>query len=552
MRKWLEVVGVAATVSLTVAACTSSGSSSKNSQSNSASQPAATSSASNTNTSADGSCNASRVGGSLTFAPTGLGTTLDPYTEPGGTSQSGPEELALYGSLLRFDESTNKFVGDIAAGITPNADASVWTLKLRPNVKFGNGDPMDAAAVKASIERDIDPKGTGAEKSEGGYVKAINVVDPQTVQFVLNGGYGYWPLELSAGGGTVGALGMIQDVKVVNQMGADKFGQDPSQGSAGPYEVESWNPPNQVVLKARPNWWGGTVCIQKLTYVTLNSIQARLDGMKNGDVQMATLSRDPVDTATATAEYPNATTIDQGNSIVEFNQANPTLSDVVARQAIAYAIDPKVISARAFGGKALAGTGLVYPDKTAGIDQGTEGLPYNPTKAKQLVSQLKSEGKNLTFTLICANSPSSNVQAAIAVQSLLNAVGFKITVKPEGETQAISDVYINRNFSMWLGGQVGPLATEYASLYRFDSTNPGNPYGMKDPAFDATLNTLRQAQNTTQLLSAMQAVQTEWNKVVPGVVYASDEPALIWTKNLHGLYFTRAITPYFDKAWISK
>jgi peptide/nickel transport system substrate-binding protein len=485
------------------------------------------------------------------MAPTGLATSLDPFSYAGGTAQSGPEQLALFGSLLRFDTPTNTFKGELAESITPNADASQWTLKLRSGVKFGNGDAMDATAVKASIERDIDPKSTSSMKREGAYIQSIQIVDPLTLKFTLTQPYGFWPLTLSAGGGQVGALGMIQDVKVVNQMGADKFGQNPSLGAAGPYELDSWNPPNQVVLKARSNWWGGPVCIKKLTFVQLDSIQARLDGLKNGDVHVSTLSRDPVDTAAALATYPHVTTIDQGNAIVEFNQANKQFADLRTRQAVAYAIDPKVVSARAFGGKALASSGLVYADKSLGIAKGTEGLPYDPEKAKSLVQQLKAEGNNLTFTLLCANSPSNNVQAAVAIKSLLEAVGFKVTVKPLGETELITDVYANRNFDFWLGGQVGPLASEYSSLYRFASKNPANAFGVKDPAFDAALDTLSKAQTTDQLLSAMNAVQQEWNKVLPGVVYASDEPALIWNAKVHGMYFTRGITPYFDKAYVT-
>jgi len=492
------------------------------------------------------------VGGELTYAPTVLATSLDPYSALGGTAQTGPEELAIYGSLLRFDEKTGTFEGEVAQGITPNADASEWTLKLRPEAKFGNGDPVDAAAVKASIERYIDPKGTSRIKGEGKYIKSMEVVDPLTLKFVLDAPWGFFPLELSAGGGAVGAMGMVQNVKVLNQVGVSAFSQNPAGGAAGPYEVESWNAPQQVVLKAKKDWWGGPVCIQKLTFVGLTNAQARVDGMASGDVQMSTLSRDPVLIAKTIKEYPYASTVDQGNSMVEFNVTNPELSDLRVRQAIAAAIDPKVISNRAFGGQALAGSGLVYPVEEAGITKGTQGLPYDPAKAKQLVAQLKGEGFKLTFEMLAGSSPASNVQAAIAIKSLLDAAGFSITVTPIDTAQAISRVYSTRNFDMWLGGQVGPLATEFASLFRFNSQNLANPYGFKDPAFDATLVPLRAAKTTSELLAAMNGVQQEWNKSIPAVAYTSDQAVLVWAKNVHGLYFTRGITPYFNKAYITK
>jgi len=536
VSRWRFLVGLVVVANVAAVGC---GSSSK-----SANGPSASSSANDV-------CNASRVGGELTYAPTGLANTLDPYSQAAGTAQTGPEMLALFGSLLRFDAKNNTFVGEQAESITPNADASEWTLKMRPDVKFGNGDPMDAAAVMASIQRNIDPAGTSVTKGQGQFIKSMAVVDPLTLKFTLTQPWGFFPLELTAGGGTVGNLGMIQNVKVVNAIGAKAFGQNPSDGAAGAYVVDSWNPPNQVVLKPKPNWWGGTVCIQKLTFVGLNSIQARLDGMASGSVNMATLSRDPVATADAVAKYPNVFTIDQGNSDISINQKVAELSDVRVRQAIAMAIDPKVINDRAFGGKGLAGNGLVYPDPANGIAKGTSGVAYDPNKAKALVTQLKGEGMKLSFELILANSPSTNVQAGIAVQSLLNAVGFNITATPLPYSDFLTRVYVNRNFQLTLAGQVGPLPTEYSSLYRFYSSNKANAFGTNDPELDAALDKLRLAQNTKDLLAAMDAYQAVFNKVIPAVTYASDQPTLVWTPNVHGLRFTY-ITPYFDKAYVTK
>jgi len=541
MHRWRGVAGIVLATSLAIAGC--SGGSDKSDEGASPSGAA--------NAGTDGTCTPDKVGGSVTMAPTALGVSLDPATAAGGSAQTGLEELALYGSLLRFDEKTNSFVGEYAESITPNADFSEWTLKMRPEVKFGNGNPMDAAAVQASIARNIDPKGKSRLRTEGRYIKSMEVVDNLTLKFVLNQPWGFFPIELSAGGGNVGALGMIQDVTEINKVGADRFGQNPGGGAAGPYEVETWNAPQQVVLKAKQNWWGGTVCIQKLTFVALTSGKAKYDALKNNEVNVATLSRDPVLIDQAAKDFPGARTVDQGNSIIEFNYTNKELADPVLREAVALAIDPAVINNRAFGGKQLASKGLAYEDKDSGIT-GTEGAPYDPEKAKALVGQLKAKGYNLSFTLLCSSSPSANVQAAIAIKSLLDAVGFNITVEPKDQAQMISQVYVDRNFQIWMGGQVGPAATEYASLSRYGSSNPASPYGMKNADFDAAVDKLRLADDTGSLNAALSDVQEVWNRDFVGVVYASDRPALVWTDNVHGLRFTRGITPYFDKAYISK
>src|SRR5690606_28991690 len=101
-------------------------------------------------------CTADRVGGTLNIGPWVETGSLDPVSIVGGTS-GGQETAALFDTLMRFDPNTGDNEPWVAESLTPDAQNVVWTLKLRPDVKFGNGDPLTADAVKASIERHKDP-----------------------------------------------------------------------------------------------------------------------------------------------------------------------------------------------------------------------------------------------------------------------------------------------------------------------------------------------------------------------------------------------------------
>lgn len=496
----------------------------------------------------DDVCTEDRAGGSLTVSPLSLGQSLDPYGVGGASSQTALEFVMIYDSLLRFDEESGEFVPQLAESIEPNEDASVWTLKLREGIEFGNGDPFDAAAVVAATERYLDPEGTSRMKGVGTWVEAVEAVDPLTVRYTLTSPWGFFPIHLSAGGGTVGALGVIPNVKLIEERGEDAFGQDATGGGAGPYEVTEWSPPERVVVEAKDDWWGGPVCIEEITLTALTSGQARLDAMRTGEVDMAIQYRDPVVAAEAKDEFDHVVTYHQSGGMLEMNMTHPELGDVRTRRAIAAAVDPEVVNQRAYGGEGLAWSGVVHPD--AQLLEGTEGPAFDPDAAEELVQELKDEGMDLSFELLVADQ-AANVEGALATEAMLEAVGFEIEVRTITTQQIISAVYSDRQFELAMGGQVGSEATLYASLTRFLSTYAANPYGYAEPDMDAALGELQAAQGSDELQAAIEQVQEVWNDTIPAVVYMTDEGAWLWSGDVRGMQFTRGVTPYFDTAYIA-
>src|SRR3954466_3035221 len=91
----------------------------------------------------------------LTMAVPGLGNSLDPLSSAAGSISGEP--VPIYDTLMRYDPATGTFEPRLGRYLTPNADASVWTLVLRKGITFGNGHALDAAAVKASVDRHLDP-----------------------------------------------------------------------------------------------------------------------------------------------------------------------------------------------------------------------------------------------------------------------------------------------------------------------------------------------------------------------------------------------------------
>jgi peptide/nickel transport system substrate-binding protein len=434
----------------------------------------------------------------------------------------------------------------MAERIEPNVDASVWTMTLREGVEFGNGDPFDAAAVKAATDRYLTDEASRA-RSVAQHIASVEVVDPLTVKYNLTAPYGYFPIYLAGGGGG-GAMGFIPNVKLIEERGADAFGQDSTGGGAGPYEVKIWAPPERVVLEAKEDWWGGPVCVQELTFVALPGGQARLDALRLGELDMAVLYRDAVESEAGRAEFESVSAFHHSGNMIEFSQGDERLADIRVRRAIAASMDLDVINERAFGGLALAWSGLIHPDSKL-MPGGTEGPAYDPELAQALVDELEAEGMDLTFEVLAADQP-ANVESALAAEALMEAVGFTIETVAVPQPQLIAAL-VEGDFQIAFGGQQGDETTMYLSLARFGS-NPPNRYSFADPAFDEALIKLQAAEGDDELRVALEEIQAVWNETLPALAIFTDRQDWLWRDGVKGLQFTRGVHPLFDEIYVEE
>ena len=181
-RRWLTLLSVVLLASGAEASCSSS----KHGSTSGTTGPAVTSQS--TSAASLDTCTPARTGGNLTFAEFLQPTTLDPANPSDARGVIGGSEMAaIYDTLIQYDTQTGKFVSRAAQSLTSNADASEWTLKLRPGVKFGSGDPLNSEAVKVSIQRHLDPKLASAEKVFASNIADIQTPDDLTVVFKLTG-----------------------------------------------------------------------------------------------------------------------------------------------------------------------------------------------------------------------------------------------------------------------------------------------------------------------------------------------------------------------------
>lgn len=198
-----------------------------------------------------------------------------------------------YDGLVRLKgDSSTDIEGVLAESWEANADSSVWTFKLRSGVKFTDGTPVDADAIKANYVRTI-RVALGTQLILGAFLtnpeEQIVVVDPQTVRFDLGASVPHMGLVLAAEWGT----GIVSPkVFTDHSTGPKDQGHEYLASHAvgtGPYVITSIEPDNQVVLDRNPDYWGGWdgSHFDKIIIRSIPNDATRRQLMESGEVDIA-------------------------------------------------------------------------------------------------------------------------------------------------------------------------------------------------------------------------------------------------------------------------
>ena len=180
-------------------------------------------------------------GGRLTVALSSEPNTLDPTAT---TNTAAATILgAVTETLMVRDPVTDEVEPGVAQSLTESADRLSWTLTLRPGVKFQDGTPLDADAVKFNLERH---KTSFITASFVQPITAIDVVDPMTVVFRLTAPWVALPSVLATN------PGIMLSPTAVQAAGSDL--SDHLVGT-GPYVLTKWDHDVQINLDPNPTYW---------------------------------------------------------------------------------------------------------------------------------------------------------------------------------------------------------------------------------------------------------------------------------------------------------
>ncbi|MFA5028514.1 MAG: ABC transporter substrate-binding protein, partial [Candidatus Methylomirabilota bacterium] len=266
---------------------------------------------------------------------------------------------------------------------------TTWQFKLRPGVKFHNGDRLTSADVKFSFERSYDPKAKVITKSVLNTIERIETPDPQTVVIVTKK-----PDPLLAAR-TAFYAGQILPKAYFQKVGEDEFNLKPI--GSGPIKLNSWVKDDRLVLDAVKDYWGDKLAVDQIIFRPLPELSARIAALSKGEVDLITkIPPDQMDKIAKGANTKIEGVLYGGLYCLSVATQKPPLDSKPFRQAMSLAIDRDLIVKELWRGQGAVPNSLVI----AGDNHHDPTLPplkYDPTKAKQLLKEANYKGEELTL-----------------------------------------------------------------------------------------------------------------------------------------------------------
>jgi len=260
-------------------------------------------------------------------------------------------------------------------------DGLTYTFQLRRGVAFHDGTPVNAAAVKFSLERLLDPRIRVPNRHLVAAMKSVEATGDLTVRVTLSQPS---PVFLPNIGG---ALGAIISPAAVARAG-DRFSVAPAGAGTGPYLFKEWRRGDSILLERNPNYWGKKPIFDEVLFRVVPDAGTRLTQLLAGDVHMAMLP--PAPDVKGLRRNPRVNVVEAATDRTVFlvlnNQWGP-LKDARVRQAMNYAINKKAILASVLFDLGTVSVSPCPPMMFGGTPVQEGGWPYNPIKAKQLLAE---------------------------------------------------------------------------------------------------------------------------------------------------------------------
>jgi ABC-type transport system substrate-binding protein len=409
----------------------------------------------------------------------------------------------------------------LAEAFTPNADFTAWTITLRPNITFHNGEVLDGAAVKKFLDAVRASPLTGASLADIASI-TLDPAAPLDVVVQMSAPWASFPATLA---------GQVGFVAAPAQLDAPAPDHTRIPIGTGPFVFSEWVPDRSFVATRNPNYWRTDADGNRLPYldgvefVPLPDVVSRQAALSTGDVDMMHTSSEL--TIAALREEAEAGRIqlvldtgDNDEAFVMFNTQVAPVDDVRVRRAAALCTDRAAY---------LAANDI--PAETAAVSQYTDDSPwfnpdagfptYDPAAGSALIAEVEAEKGPVEFTL-GATSPAEAQQQALVLKSQWEACGMTVNTSGTEFSKFVSDgvsgnyqAKVWRQFSAadpdgdyvwWIGRNAAPVGSFALNIAR-----------LQDDRIDAALNAARATPDRSVREQAYDELQVRQGELVPYV-----------------------------------
>ena len=405
----------------------------------------------------------------------------------------------LYDGLVEYQANLSLRPALAVALPEPAADGLSWTVRLRSEVTFTDGSPLEAQDVVATYRALLDPARNSPVRQRFSMLKNVTALDVATVRFDLSTPYAPFPELLT--------LGILS---------SESVGTDSPVGT-GPYKLDSWTRGSQLVLAANKSYWDDAPAITKVTVEFIPDDEARAERFRDGKLDGAAL---PPELAAKFSDVDGLRVVAHSAADVRavvLPTDNPVTGDPDLRIALNYAVNRESMVENALAGKGrVAYTPMpevlpefVEPDAT---------FDYDLTLALDRLSAggwvpgdagvRAKNGAQAAFTLRYRQGDTVAAALAEAFAADARAIGVQVTPEATADAAALATGPALVSF----GDPFDPDTALYSTL-----RSGGSLGGYHNETIDAALDVGRAATNPAERATAYRKFQRAWI-TAPGMV----------------------------------
>jgi peptide/nickel transport system substrate-binding protein len=388
-----------------------------------------------------------------------------------------------------------EIVPQLAAGLPAlSSDKKTMTIRLRAGVRFNDGTPMTAQAVKISLDRHRTLAGS-ARASELAPVASVDVVNATTVRLQLKDRFSPLAAQLAD------RAGMIMSPKQLEALG-DKFATNPV--CVGPFKFVSRAAGDRITLAKSEFYYARSkVKLNRIVFRIITDNVARAANLRSDDVEvmdriqsteLPSISRDRslrVIKATGIGYQGISINVGNKNGIGKAfeNVGTPLASKQLIRQAFELTLDRKVINRVVFGGTVLPGC-LPVPPSSPYYDRSFTCPARNVARARTLIRQAAVPTPVRIRLMIGTDQVAARLGQV--VQSMAEEAGFQVELQPTEFVTALrrQDQGNYDAFAIGWSGRIDPDGNIYQFVHSKGSLNN---LGWSSPQMDLLLDNARKA-----------------------------------------------------------
>jgi len=380
-------------------------------------------------------------GGTLRYGQIVPAAAINPVTIADG---GGVTMMSQFGETLVLSAPDLSAQPMLAESWAPNADGTVWTFKLRQNVKFHDGSPMTADDVVATFDRLSDPElGSNALSVFSGMLSKGNTkkVDDYTVEFHLDAANGNFPYAVS----TDNYNSIITPAEFPEDFEATMIG-------TGPMKMEKYTPKVGASFVRNTDYWGAQALPDRVEVVFYDDYQPQILALQGGEIDI--IQQLPVLQAVGLLSDPSVNIISipsSAHSQVHMRTDMAPFQDKRVRQAVALTLDRPKIVAGLMRGKAQLGNDSpfipAYPSTDPSVPQRQQDL----AQAKQL---MEAAGVGAGFqTTLTTEKYLEIPDYAVLIQNAVKEIGIDLQLNIMDQGAYYGDAVPGK--SPWLDSSMG-------------------------------------------------------------------------------------------------